>query len=285
MIELHNVTKRYGDFRAVDDVSFSLPAGESLALWGSNGAGKTTLLRCLLGATRYEGTITVDGVSPAKNAKEARRRIGYVPQVVPVFDLKVGEMIQLTARLRGADLEQGLRRLDEFGLAATIDKPVASLSGGMKQKLALTLALLGNPPILVLDEPTANLDARSQEELISLLTGLKDQGRTIVFTSHRWDEVRALADRVVVLEQGKCISSGPAALIAGSTGEKISLRVRLDPDTLDPAVALLGAHGFNASRNGHSILISVEDQRKAEPLVLLASSSYPVNDFELEEGA
>jgi ABC-type multidrug transport system ATPase subunit len=285
MIELHDVTKRFGTFRAVDNVSFSVPAGGSLALWGSNGAGKTTLLRCLLGATRYEGSISVDGVSPAKNAKEARRRIGYVPQVVPVFDLKVGEMIQLTARLRGADTDQGLKRLDEFGLAATIDKPVASLSGGMKQKLALTLALLGDPPILLLDEPTANLDAKSQEELIALLTALKEQGRTIVFTSHRWDEVRALADQVVVLEQGKCVSSGPASLIAGTTGERVSLRVRLEPETLDPAVALLGAHGFDASRNGHSILISVDGERKAEPLVLLASSSYPVTDFDLEEGA
>ena len=285
MIEFESVTKRYGDLRAVDNVSFSLPAGESLALWGSNGAGKTTLLRCLLGATRFEGSITVDGISPAKNGKEARRRIGYVPQVVPVFDLKVGEMLQLTARLRGADVGNGLKRLDEFGLSPTLLKPVASLSGGMQQKLALTLALLGEPPVLLLDEPTANLDARSQDELITLLIALKQQGRTILFTSHRWDEVRALADRVVVLDQGKCVSSGPAAQIAGSTRDRIGLRVRLEPDTLDPAVALLGEHGFTVSRNGHSILISVEEQRKAEPLVLLASRSYPVTDFDLEEGA
>lgn len=285
MIELQGVTKRYGDFRAVDDVSFSVGAGESLALWGSNGAGKTTLLRCLLGATEYEGTITVDGVSPAKNGKEARRRIGYVPQVVPVFDLRVGEMIQLTARLRRADLGQGLERLEEFGLADTIKKPVASLSGGMKQKLALTLALLGDPPILLLDEPTSNLDARSQDELITLLSILKRQGRTLVFTSHRWDEVLALADRVVVLERGKCISAGPAAQIAGTTRERVNLRVRLEPARLDHAVALLGEHGFTASRNGHSILIAVEEKRKAEPLVLLASSSYPVTDFDLEEAS
>jgi ABC-type multidrug transport system ATPase subunit len=285
MIELQGLTKRFGDFKAVDDVSFSIAAGESMALWGSNGAGKTTLLRCLLGATEYEGSITVDGVSPAKNGKEARRRIGYVPQVVPVFDLKVGEMLQLTARLRGADLAPGLQRLDEFGLGHTTKKAVASLSGGMKQKLALTMALLGDPPILLLDEPTSNLDARSQEELIMLLLKLKEQGRTLVFTSHRWDEVLALADRVVVLENGKCISSGPAAQVAGVTRERVNLRIRLEPETLDPAVALLGAHGFTASRNGHSILISVEDQRKAEPLVLLASSDYPVTNFDLEDAS
>jgi hypothetical protein len=97
--------------------------------------------------------------------------------------------------------------------------------------------------------------------------------------------VRALADSVVVLEQGACIASGSVMQIAGAARDHVGLRVRLDPETLDPAVALLGAHGFTASRNGHSILISVEERRKAEPLVLLASSSYPVTDFELEEGA
>ena len=176
MIELQGVTKRYGDFRAVDDVSFSVGAGESLALWGSTGAGQTTILRCLLGATEYEGTITVDGVSPAKNGKEARRRIGYVPQVVPVFDLRVGEMIQLTARLRRADLGQGLERLEEFGLADTIKKPVASLSGGMKQKLALTLALLGDPPILLLNDPTRGVDVGTKHELYVLIRDFAERG-------------------------------------------------------------------------------------------------------------
>ncbi|MCC6703700.1 MAG: ABC transporter ATP-binding protein [Thermomicrobiales bacterium] len=283
MIELAGVTKRYGDMRAVDDVSFSLAAGESLALWGTNGAGKTTLLRCLLGVTRFEGTITVDGISVSGDGKDARRRIGYVPQIVPVFDLRVGEMIQLTARLRGADVRQGLDRLEEFGLGDTVKKPVASLSGGMKQKLALTLALLGDPPILLLDEPTANLDARSQEELIKRLLDLQRQGRTIVFTSHRWDEVRALADKVVVLEQGKCIATGTVDEVADTPGERVGLRVRLAPETIEPAVTLLGSHGFDASRNGHSILITVDGERKAEPLVLLAASSIPVTDFELEE--
>jgi ABC-type multidrug transport system ATPase subunit len=192
-------------------------------------------------------------------------------------------MIKLAARLRGADMEPGLQRLEEFGLADTLRKPVASLSGGMQQKLALTLALLGDPPILLLDEPTANLDARTQDELIHLLTELKAQGRTIVFTSHRWDEVRALADQVIVLEKGRCISNGPVASVAGVASNRVNLRVRLQPESLDPAVALLGEHGFIASRNGHSLLVSIDGDRKAEPLVLLASSSYPVTDFELED--
>ena len=285
MIELNGVTKTYGAMRAVDDVSFSLAAGESLALWGSNGAGKTTLLRCLLGVTRFEGTITVDGISVSRAGKDARRRIGYVPQVVPVFDLPVGEMIRLTARLRNADLNEGLARLDEFGLGSTVRKPVESLSGGMKQKLALTLALLGDPPILLLDEPTSNLDARSQDELIDLLGNLQNEGRTIVFTSHRWDEIRELAQRVVVLEHGKCISSGPVAEMARASGGQLGLRVRLAPESIESAVVLLGANGFNADRNGHSIVIRVDQQRKAEPLLLLASSSIPVTDFELEEQA
>src|SRR5690606_6068238 len=108
MIELRHVTKRYGDKRAVDDVSFTVADGESVALWGTNGAGKTTLLRCLLGSTRYDGEILVDGHASDTDGKRARQQIGYVPQVMPTFDMSVGEMVRLIARLRDADAVEGI---------------------------------------------------------------------------------------------------------------------------------------------------------------------------------
>ena len=281
MIDLQHVTKRYGAKRAVDDVSFRIDAGESLALWGSNGAGKTTLLRCLLGATKSEGAIAIDGLSPDRQGREVRRRIGYVPQEMPKFDLKVGEMIQLIARLRGVDAKPGFDRLASFGLAETRSLPVESLSGGMKQKLALTLALLGDPPILMLDEPTANLDARSQLELISQLAELNRQGRTIVFTSHRWSEVRSLANRIVVLEAGKQLYSGP---VDGYTGmaDTINLRLKVAERDLVSSMLLLDEHGFEPVRHGDAILVTIDAQRKAEPLMVLARSEVGVADFEVE---
>lgn len=282
MIELRNVTKRYGDKRAVDDVSFTVENGESIALWGTNGAGKTTLLRCLLGATPYEGDILIDGISSKKSGKDARGRIGYVPQVMPTFDMSVGEMIRLVARLRGADVAEGLACLDRLNLGGTLTQSMGSLSGGMKQKVALSLALLGNAPILLLDEPTANLDAKSQADLISMLDELKREGRTILFTSHRWSEVRALADRAVTLEQGKAVSIGTVA-DAARIADNIRVRVDLSHETIEPAVTLLRDHGYATARHGSSAVVTVDSRKKAEPLVLLTQSSYDVTDFELEE--
>lgn len=282
MIELHHVTKRYGDKRAVDDVTLSVDAGESIALWGTNGAGKTTLLRCLLGTTAYEGEILIDGMVAATKGKEARARIGYVPQVMPTFDMSVSEMVRLVARLRGADANDGFASLEQLHLGGMLGQSMASLSGGMKQKVALSLALLGNAPILLLDEPTANLDARSQSDLIGMLATLKQDGRTIIFTSHRWSEVRALADRAVTLEQGKAISIGTVA-DAARIADNIRVRVDLAQETIAPAVALLRDHGYVTVRHGSSAVVTVDSRKKAEPLVLLAQSRYTVTDFELEE--
>jgi ABC-type multidrug transport system ATPase subunit len=282
MIEVHNVTKRYGGKRAVDDVTFNIPEGKSVALWGSNGAGKTTLLRCILGATRFDGEIMVDGVSPKRDGKAARQRIGYVPQSMPTFDMPVGEMIRLVARLRGASPQHGVERLEAFGLAHTLGQKVESLSGGMKQKLSLTLALLGEPPILLLDEPTANLDAKSQAELMARLTELSHEGRTVVFTSHRWSEVRTLADRVLHLESGRQLGFGTVVEMEPDR-ETVTIRLPLPTERLDTAVAHLRENGYTAGRNGHAVLVSVDAWRKAEPLMLLAQSDYSITDFTVEE--
>jgi ABC-type multidrug transport system ATPase subunit len=282
MITLEAVTKRYGDKRAVDDVSIHVARGQSMALWGSNGAGKTTVIRCLLGATRYEGEIRVDGLSPYIRGKAVRRNIGYVPQTMPIFDMNVGDMVHLIARLRGAGAQDGVRLLDEFGLSHTRRQSVASLSGGMRQKLALTLALLGDPQVLLFDEPTANLDAKSQAELIIMLSELKQQGRTIIFTSHRWSEVRALADTVVILEMGKQIGGGDVAdLIADA--DRVSLRVELPEAQAVMAQSMLTARGFLVSRNGNALLVSIESRRKVEPMLALAREGYEIGNFDLED--
>jgi ABC-type multidrug transport system ATPase subunit len=151
----------------------------------------------------------------------------------------------------------------------------------MRQKMALTLALLGNPRVLMFDEPTANLDAKSQDELIRMLSGLKKQGRTVVFTSHRWSEVRALADTVVHLEQGKQIESGSVRDLAVVT-DRVSLRVELPSEQVRPAVDLLDERGYKTMQNGTSVLVSVQDRLKAEPMMVLAKAGYRVRNFDLQ---
>ncbi|MFN3690503.1 MAG: nitrous oxide reductase family maturation protein NosD, partial [Fimbriimonadales bacterium] len=204
VVIVRNLSRRFGRNRAVRSVSFVVRAGETVALWGANGAGKTTILRCLLGLLRFEGTATVMGIDVQRRSVAARRFIGYVPQLIHLHpDLSVRETAQFYAQLRGVRDERIETLLQEWGLAAHAEKPVQALSGGLKQKLALVLALLADPPILLLDEPTAHLDTAARAEWLELLRRLKAEGKTLIFCTHQFPEVRALADRVLVLENGQ----------------------------------------------------------------------------------
>jgi ABC-2 type transport system ATP-binding protein len=204
MIDVRELSKRFGRNTILDRVSFSVARGEAVALWGANGAGKTTAIRCILGLQPHEGEILVDGHSVRREGKGARARIGYLPQELAFQEnVPVDETIGFYGRLRRSDGREVARLLEEVGLTDVADRPAGVLSGGMKQRLALAIALLGDPPILVLDEPSANLDAEGREAFLKRLVGLHAKGKTLLFTSHRLDEVEALADRVLVLERGR----------------------------------------------------------------------------------
>ena len=207
MIQIADVRKRFGRARVLDGVSFDVLAGQSVALWGSNGAGKTTLIRCLLGLIDFEGDIRVAGLDVRCDGKRVRRLLGYVPQELAFYDdFRVIEAARYLARLRGADVSECEAGLADVGLLAHARKRVRELSGGMKQRLALSIALLNDPPLLVLDEPTSNLDSAGRQSLMKLLLQLKAAGKTILFISHRPEEVRGLADRVLTLEAGRVLT-------------------------------------------------------------------------------
>src|SRR5699024_10062360 len=171
-----------------------------------------------------------------------------------------------------------------FNLEHTRRKPVRSLSGGMRQKLALTLALLGAPHLLVLDEPTANLDAATQKELIGMLNDLKQEGRTIIFTSHRWSEVRALADSVVHLEQGKVVEHDSVKSLAPDL-DQVSIRIEIGTEQMDVAAESLRRIGFVPYVNSSHLLVSVQDKAKMEVFSALTQQGVaPLNfDVEVEE--
>lgn len=208
LIVVQNMTKRFGPVTAVENLSFTIKAGEAVALWGANGAGKTTVLHCLLGLLNYEGTIELSGYDLRRYAQRARRLIGFVPQEIHLSeDLSVRETLVFVARLKKASLEAIPTIMEQLDLLEHSNKAVRALSGGTKQRLALALALLGNPTILLLDEPTASLDAQTREDFLRLLVELKNSGTTMIFSSHRQDEISVLADRVLVLEQGQLVRS------------------------------------------------------------------------------
>lgn len=282
MITMHGVTKRFGRVAAVDSVSLTLDAGDSVALWGPNGAGKSTLIRCLLGLHRHQGLITVNGQNARSHGKLARASIGYVPQEIGFYDdLVVGEAIRHFARLRGIRRADIGGTLERVGLPGQQAKRVRDLSGGMKQRLALAIALLGDPPILVLDEVTASLDACGREEFMSFLGRLSGAGRTMLFASHRIDEIAALAKRVAVMEGGCLTAVMDVASFASSHGIGSFVHLAIPERTRSRAMSVLAESGFEPRLNGVGIIVPVRTDQKASPIALLARASITVDDFEI----
>ena len=284
IIQVSGLTKRFGGLTAVDNVSFDVQAGEAVALWGANGAGKTTALRCLLHLMPFDGTVTIAGKDVKKQGKAARFEVGFVPQELSFHDdLTVAQTLTFYARLKkvpsGFDFTPLLARLE---LLPHVQKPVRDLSGGLKQRLALALALLADPPILVLDEPTSNLDIRAREDFLHFLHDLRESGKTLVFSSHRLEEVVALADRVLLLEGGRLVLAAPPKDLEKELGRESTLHVILPDATIDPALALLTAHGMPVSRNGHGVRVRVQPGAKAEALRLLHEAGITVQDFSVE---
>lgn len=226
MIRIQHLTKRYpqpgrpwwsdATITAVEDLSLELAAGQSIALWGVNGAGKTTVLKCMLGLLDFEGDLRLNGFDLRKDGRNARRYFGYVPQELAFHnDLNVMESCRFYAQLKDVELTRIPNVLEQVGLVDQGRKAVGALSGGMKQRLALALALLADPPVLLLDEPTSNLDATTRDEFLTLLGQLHHAGKTMLFTSHHLEEVEYLADEVLILRDGKLLAQGvPADLMA-----------------------------------------------------------------------
>lgn len=282
MISIHGVTKQFGRALAVHDVSLHLAAGDSLALWGVNGAGKTTLIRCVLGLLRFRGRITVGGHDVWKRGKLARMLVGYVPQELGFYDeLRVDAAIRFFSRLKGLGSARGGEALASVGLSGHGHKHIRDLSGGMKQRLALAIALLGDPPILVLDEVTASLDAVGREEFVALLGQLTGEGRTLLFASHRIEEVATLARRVAVLEQGRVTGTVPVAAFVSRMGHGAMLHLTIAPQARPSALQTLRDNGFAPQLNGIGILVPVTTESKAAPFRVLAEARIPVDDFEI----
>lgn len=284
MIEVHNLTKRFGRFLAVDDLSFSVAAGEAVALWGANGAGKTTAVRCLLNLFPFEGDIAINGLDVRKRSKDVRRLIGFVPQELSFHDdMSVAETLVFYARLKkvadGYDFEPLLERLR---LTQHVNHRVGELSGGLKQRLALAVALLSDPPILILDEPTASLDIRSREEFLVLLRSLKRAGKTMVFSSHHLEEITALADRVLLLEGGRLVVDSPPDQLERQLNWETTLHLYLPDEGIDPALQTLQGLGMPVSRNGRGVRVQVAPGAKGKVLRVLQQAGIEVDDFNVE---
>ncbi len=284
-LEVRAVTKRYGAVAALEEVSLEVVPGEAVALWGPNGAGKTTLIKCLLGLVSYTGEIRLAGLDARRQGRGVRARVGYVPQEMAFHDMSVAETLAFYAHLKRVGRDRVAAVLAQTGLETQVAKPVSALSGGMKQRLALAIALLADPSFLVLDEPTANLDAAGRAEFLALVSALKRRGVTILFSSHRPEEVEALADRVIVLQAGRVVAEGPAAGFTARLGLQTSVRLRLtQPELLQAALTRLTEEGLTARINGSGMLVvTVRAGEKARPIRALERAGIAVADFEVEQ--
>lgn len=286
MIQVTNLTKNFGPATAVDNLSFSIVRGEAVALWGPNGAGKTTVIRCLLGLHSAQGTLLINGFNAQKQGKQARAAVGYVPQELAFYDdMSTRETVRFYANLKKVAATRIDAVLAEVGLTGHSHKEISALSGGMKQRLALACALLADPQLLILDEPTSNLDTAAREEFIRLLLNLRTQDKTLLFTSHRLEEVETLASRVLVLEEGrlKLVCDAPSEL-ANQLGMTLNLKLIIPGPMHENALNLLHAQGFSASRNGIGLKVAVSPAAKMRPLNLLLAENIEVNNFEIENG-
>lgn len=284
IISLTNVSKRFGRLTAVNDLSVKINTGEAVALWGANGAGKTTALRCLLGLLPFDGRILVAGHNVHKEGKAVRSLIGFVPQELNFHDdMSAAETLTFYARIKkvpaGYDFTDLLERLE---LDPHLDKPVRDLSGGLKQRLALALALLADPPLLVLDEPTANLDITAREDFLMFLHALKAGGKTLVFSSHRLEEVTALADRVLLLEAGRLVVDAAPNELEQRLGWESILHLYLPEQESKHALATLTGHGLLVSPNGRGVRVQVRPGEKGKVLQILHRAGIEVEDFTVE---
>lgn len=282
MIQIEHLTKRYGGHAVLSDVTLQIDRGDTVALWGPNGAGKTTIVLCLLGYLTFEGTILVDGRDVREHGKAVRRSIGYVPQQPGFYDdLTVAETLGFSAALRKIGTDRARELLDQVGLGPHRDKQVGALSGGLKQRLGLAVALLPDPPILLLDEPTSNLDAAARQATIELLEGLRSEDRILVVTSHHLEEVSMLVDRVVVLDAGVVADECSPADLSQRLGLRSWLHVLLDPEHTDQALHVLADAGYTAQMNGRGILVDVAPAEKASAVAELTGAGIPVRDLEV----
>jgi len=220
LIEAHDLTKRYGEFVAVDGIDFSVERGETFGFLGPNGAGKSSTMR-MIGAVSPPsgGTLRVLGGDPERDGPEIRSRLGVVPQDDNLdLELDVGENLHVYGRFFGLPRDEIRRRTDELlefvHLADRRDSRVDSLSGGMKRRLTIARALINEPELMLLDEPTTGLDPQARHALWDRLYRLKQRGVTLVLTTHYMDEAEQLCDRLVVMDRAKIVAEGsPRELI------------------------------------------------------------------------
>ncbi|MFN7948058.1 MAG: ABC transporter ATP-binding protein [Blastocatellia bacterium] len=287
MIEVRHLSKRFGEFTAVNDVSFEIRQGETFALLGPNGSGKTTTLKCLVGLTvPSSGEIFINGLDAWKQARAARHLMSYLPQHVSFHDnLTAREVMQFYCQLRklpATRIEQVLGT-SQFGFNGFTDKPVSEYSGGMVQRLGIAVACLPDAPIMLLDEPTASLDPARAIEFREHLQSLKAAGKTIIFTSHVLADVEQLADRVAILVGGRLVAVESIAALREGLMRNCRMRVVMTNPDRQWIAAAQQAGATEVTMESDALLLTSRAEDRLEILRRIETAGGRVARFATEE--
>lgn len=279
MIEVSHLSKRFDEFRAVDDVSFSIPTGQIVGLLGPNGAGKSTTMRMITGFLRASGgTVLIDGIDIAQNPVEAKRKIGYMPESAPLYaDMIVEEYLRYVALMQGQDADEKIPRLcEECGLREVMHKNISELSRGYKQRVGLAHALMNDPEILILDEPTSGLDPNQIEDVRNLIREI-GRTRTVIISTHILSEVEMLCGRVIIISKGRVVADSPTAELRGRYGHAETVFIQLDGAEEDEARGAISgiasvegcasAEGerIESAPGARSFIVSARDGKEIRP--------------------
>lgn len=258
MITVRQLSKRFGERIALAPMDLDVRPGETVALVGPNGAGKSTLLRLLAGIiTPSGGTAQIDGRDIVTCGPEARRRLGYLPQRLGVPGSTVlGDLARLVATVRGLDPSVAFGALDRAGFGLRLASPLAELSGGQRQRAMVELAGVGDVGVVLLDEPSISLDADGAEEVRQAIRAARARGAAVLFASHHLHDVALLADRIVLLVEGRAVTAGTIGELAAAAG------VAWHPDDMDPPIERI-----------YRILVGRSRESDAKPLRLVRSDA------------
>ncbi len=250
MITIENLTKRYGALLALDNLSFTVGRGEIVGLLGANGAGKSTTMNILTGyLAPTSGRVTVDGVDMGRNPTEAKRRIGYLPEQPPVYpDMTVSEYLSFVYELRGCTLPKEAHLAEILATARireVASRLIRNLSKGYRQRVGIAAALVGDPPVLIFDEPTVGLDPKQIIEVRTLLRNLAKH-HTVILSTHILSEVQAVCERIIMLDRGRLVADQPTEQLSRAVNDSARYLYRILGNPKEILAALRGKNGIAA---------------------------------------
>ncbi len=285
VISLESVNKCYGSETVVNDVSLNIQPGECIVLVGHNGAGKTTLMKLMLGLTRpTSGKIEVLGGNPAFTAAVAQHKtLGYLPESVAFYEAMTGsEVLAFYAKLKGASLRDCKTLLNTVGLSSAAKRRVGTYSKGMRQRLGLAQAMLGDPQLLFLDEPTTGLDPLLRHQFYELIDGLHKEGATSIISSHALNEVEARANRFVIMKNGVLVACGTLDELYKLAALPIRLHIDVTPGSAAQVAERLGSDVNISKLNDQSLSLSCVNGEKMPLIRRISDLGEVVNDLQIK---